>query len=114
MSDAGDGRRYVILHHTGVAEPHYDLMWELSPDGLLRTFRCPCWPAKAGDRLVSLPDHRRAYLDYEGPVSGGRGQVARVEHGRCRVEAAPGQLKLELAGATLRLSADPDGTWLVV
>ena len=28
-----------------------------------------------------LKDHRLAYLDYEGPLSDGRGMVARVDHG---------------------------------
>ena len=28
-----------------------------------------------------LPDHRLAYLDYQGPVSKGRGEVKRVEDG---------------------------------
>ncbi len=28
-----------------------------------------------------LPDHRLAYLDYEGPVSNNRGQVTRVDRG---------------------------------
>jgi hypothetical protein len=27
---------------------------------------------------LRLPDHRAFYLDYEGPVSGGRGEVLRV------------------------------------
>jgi hypothetical protein len=28
-----------------------------------------------------LPDHRLAYLDYEGPISGGRGSVRQRERG---------------------------------
>lgn len=29
--------------------------------------------------------HRKAYLDYQGPVSGGRGAVRQVEAGTCEV-----------------------------
>ena len=29
----------------------------------------------------SLPDHRLAYLDYEGEISGGRGTVRRIDSG---------------------------------
>jgi len=31
------------------------------------------------------PDHRRAYLDFEGPVSGDRGHVTRFDEGTCRI-----------------------------
>lgn len=43
-----------------------------------------------------LPDHRAAYLDYEGPVSGGRGLVVRLADGQAfvRVEAE-GHLEFE-------------------
>ena len=35
----------------------------------------------------ALPDHRLAYLEYEGEVSGGRGSVRRWDHGNYRIEA---------------------------
>ena len=73
--------RFVILHHTQVASPHFDLMLEMEPDALLTTFRCPAWPPTPGDNWEELPEHRRIYLDYEGPVSGGRGHVQRVAAG---------------------------------
>lgn len=31
------------------------------------------------------PDHRRIYLDYEGPINGNRGSVQRLDFGRLRV-----------------------------
>ncbi len=31
-----------------------------------------------------LPPHRKAYLNYKGPVSGGRGTVTRWDRGTCR------------------------------
>jgi hypothetical protein len=73
--------RYVVLHHIGYGEPHYDLMVEDAPGGLLRTWRLDRWPAAEDVKVTSLPVHRRAYLTYEGPVSGNRGEVRRVAEG---------------------------------
>ena len=33
--------------------------------------------------VTRLADHRRMYLEYEGEVSGGRGEVMQVAEGRC-------------------------------
>ncbi len=77
--------RYVVLHHEQVATPHYDLMFE-KPDGRLKTFRAECWPVRGEAELLELTDHRAAYLDYEGPISGGRGSVRRIESGEYRSE----------------------------
>jgi DNA polymerase Ligase (LigD) len=71
--------RYVILEHD---HPflHWDLMLEYGP--ALRTWRLlapPC-PGKTV-AAEAIGDHRRAYLDYEGPVSGGRGVVIRWDWG---------------------------------
>ena len=74
--------RYVVLHHTGVAQPHYDLMFESHPGSGLKTWRSPHWPIDRPTPLEPLADHRAEYLTYEGPVSGGGGSVERVEHGR--------------------------------
>ena len=77
------GLRYVVLHHTGIDEPHFDLMLELIPGSELSTWRLPHWPPLAGDQFTPLPKHRRDYLEYEGPVSGDRGQVKRIAAGTC-------------------------------
>lgn len=73
--------RFVILEHRwrGV---HYDLMLEDPEGGDLRTWAVD-EPIAAGREQVArpLPAHRRAYLDYEGPVSGGRGEVRRIDRG---------------------------------
>src|SRR5687768_2217261 len=76
--------RYVILHHTGVPEVHYDLMLETAPGSALATFRLPTWPLTKSAPVTSLGDHRREYLEYEGPVSNDRGQVRRVAGGTYR------------------------------
>lgn len=73
------GRRFVVLEHD---HPflHWDLM--LETDGTLRTWRLLAEPV-GGDPVPAEPlvDHRIAYLDYEGPVSGDRGHVTRWDHG---------------------------------
>jgi hypothetical protein len=57
----------------------------------LRTWAVCRIPA-VGDNVdaQSLPDHRRFYLDYEGPISGDRGIVRRYDAGEfdCEVETA--------------------------
>jgi hypothetical protein len=73
--------RYVVLRHEGVESPHFDVMFELSPGGPLATWRASTWPASTGNYFVRLPEHRNTYLEYEGPISGGRGEVRRVDAG---------------------------------
>src|SRR3712207_213959 len=73
--------RYVVLYHDGVAEPHYDVMFEWTEGGALMTLRSPAWPIAGPTPVLKLDDHRREYLDYEGPVSGDRGFVRRVQAG---------------------------------
>ncbi len=71
--------RFVVLTHD---HPflHWDLMLEQS--GALRTWRLKQPPDAQGPIVAeALPDHRLAYLDYEGPVSGGRGTVERWDAG---------------------------------
>jgi len=71
-----DGR-FVIQFHDAPDGPHYDLM--LEHEGALATWRLEELPGGAGGAgampAEKLPDHRLAYLSYEGPVSGGRGSV---------------------------------------
>jgi hypothetical protein len=77
--------QFVVLHHEGIDEPHFDLMLETSPGSPLATWRSPRWPIDQPTELIQLPEHRREYLTYEGEVSGGRGTVRRVAAGSCRV-----------------------------
>lgn len=68
-----------------------------------------------------LPDHRLAYLDYEGPVSHERGRVARVDAGQFEVlSETEFELALELAGEKLsglwklsRSSATASNHWVL-
>ena len=79
--------RFVILHHVVGGGEHWDLMLEHGP-GLL-TWRLEANPlAGVGDPMPArrIFDHRKAFLAYEGPISGNRGQVRRVESGTVEFE----------------------------
>jgi hypothetical protein len=78
--------RYVVLRHEGFGEPHYDLMIESAAGGALHTWRTLEWPIEEAAKLVRLGEHRRLYLDYEGPVSHDRGHVKRAGAGTCEME----------------------------
>ena len=81
--------RYVILEHD---HPflHWDFMIE--ENGVLTTWRMPlALSAQAAQfEAQGIGDHRLAYLDYEGPVSGGRGKVARWDEGTYQTMAGDG------------------------
>jgi hypothetical protein len=81
----GSQVRYVVLHHTGIENPHFDLMVELQFGSDLATWRVAHWPPKPDDTFVALPNHRRDYLEYEGPVSNNRGEVKRITSGELNV-----------------------------
>jgi hypothetical protein len=71
--------RFVLLDHDH-PRPHLDLM--LEAEGVLWTWRLEREPAEGETQPAErLGDHRLAYLDYEGRVSGDRGVVARRDHG---------------------------------
>jgi hypothetical protein len=72
--------RFVILHHDHPRGEHWDFMLESGTT--LLTWALPDFPIKDQPMEAErLPDHRIAYLDYEGDVSNDRGVVARVEEG---------------------------------
>jgi hypothetical protein len=88
--------RFVVLRHVtppGHDRPtHGDFMLECG--GALRTWAL-AEPPSPGRTIAAeeLPDHRLAYLDYEGEVSGGRGSVTRWDAGTYEVlggRLAPG------------------------
>jgi hypothetical protein len=54
-------------------------------------------------QATRLADHRLEYLDYEGPISGDRGSVCRVDRGTYQVrQETASQLTVELEGSLLR------------
>lgn len=56
------------------------------------------WPPGTRFEAERLADHRREYLQYEGPISGGRGVVRRVASGECRVEVDVEHVRVWLEG----------------
>jgi hypothetical protein len=93
--------RFVLLDHDH-PRPHLDLM--LEAEGGLWTWRLSGEPtAGVAQRAERLADHRLAYLDYEGPVSGGRGRVARRDAGAFDwVERRDSRIEVELFGEKVR------------
>ncbi|HZL34388.1 MAG TPA: hypothetical protein VFC78_03695 [Tepidisphaeraceae bacterium] len=82
--------QYVILRHEGIAEPHFDLMFETLPGSELATWQVDLWPIVSRTALTRLKDHRRVYLDYEGPLTRHRGSVRQMARGTCQVEIGEG------------------------
>jgi len=91
--------RFVILHHTLTNGEHWDLM--LEHQGTLLTWQLLAEPRGHESLPIAarrIGNHRLAYLTYEGPVSGDRGEVRRVDAGElhmtslgdshCRFDAA--------------------------
>jgi len=96
--------RYVVLHHTGIDRPHYDLMLERDSHEALATVRCSDWPPVDGTVLERIGDHRRSYLEYEGPISGNRGEAARAESGVYTAQADRDSMLLSLSsGVQIRI-----------
>jgi len=87
-------RRFAVLLHDHPVV-HWDFLLENGET--LRTWRLPRDPCQQDvTDAEEIAPHRRFYLDYEGPVSGGRGVVRRVAAGTARVwEMASGAIALD-------------------
>src|SRR5262249_6186456 len=71
--------RFVILEHDHPTL-HWDLMLETGE--VLRTWRLAKVPQPVAEIAATyLSEHRRMYLNYEGPVSRNRGRVVRWDSG---------------------------------
>jgi hypothetical protein len=101
--------RFVILEHDWPIR-HWDLLLE---DGdVLLAWRLLAEPA-AGTTVPAErnADHRKLYLDYEGPVSGNRGTVTRWDAGEFEwVTRAEGEWMVRAEGericGEIRLARD--------
>ncbi len=97
--------RFVLLKHAFPDDcpraTHWDLM--LESDCTLRTWALEDEPSTGVETsAMRLADHRLAYLDYEGEVSGGRGTVTRVDQGSFAViQEDAGSLQVALYGERL-------------
>lgn len=102
--------RFVLLKHD---HPflHWDFM--LERDGTLQTWRLDRQPSLDEEVRIAaaaLPDHRITYLEYEGPVSGDRGSVVRVDRGEfafvsCQAESIVIELQGTLLQGEVRMTA---------
>jgi hypothetical protein len=98
--------RFVLLHHETPPEfgrpTHYDLMLEAGES--LWTWELLTLPQPGVEQTCRrLADHRLAYLDYEGPVSGNRGVVRRVDAGEVTLlEHRNGYLRGTISGGIFR------------
>ena len=111
--------RFVILHHRVEGGEHWDLMlehgevlltWQLS--------RMPAGPESFPVPAKRIGDHRKAYLTYEGPISGNRGTVRRVAEGEVQITAIDTtHLRFVLSHPTLTgefvLMKDHSGGWVL-
>ncbi len=109
--------RFVILEHRLEQGVHWDFMLEWGE--VLRTWSLQQPPDSGGEiAATGLPDHRKQFLDYEGPISEGRGNVSRWSHGEYRLlEESPQTVQAELVGqkvagrVTLSRHSDEAAVW---
>jgi len=107
--------QFVVLHHVCPPDDsrptHWDLM--LESVGSLRTWALAKAPplrttivaTRENDGIAAepLPAHRLEYLRYEGPLSGGRGEVARWDQGEYRVlSESPDEILIDFQGSRLQ------------
>lgn len=114
--------RYALLWHDCPADyrdgPHWDLMLErpvVDQEHRLATWSLLALPAAWAEKLAvsgpdgeepliatELPDHRAAYLSYEGKIAGGRGTVTRLAGGAIEwTESQTDQVALRLIDGPL-------------
>lgn len=98
--------RFVLLRHEVPADyprgDHWDLLlergevcWTWALDKLSGGLSPDAGPDEVD--VVRLKDHRKHYLQYEGPVSENRGSVQRVLEGVCKwLEVADDRIEVRL------------------
>jgi hypothetical protein len=115
--------RFVVLQHElpgpERAGTHWDFM--LEQNGILWTWALDQAPI-AGREIVAsrLADHRLAYLDYEGAISGNRGSVTQWDAGEFEYTKnnSTNDVMVRLTGrrlngiATLRQNSSGDQRWI--
>ena len=115
-------RTLVLRHDLPDGSHHFD--WLLEPVGtdpadpdarVLLCWRLPISPHEAVGSILAatrLPPHRLLYLDYEGPITGGRGCVKRVASGQAEILAdTPTRFaaRVELNGQSFSIEGVPTG-----
>jgi len=97
-------QKYVVLHHVLSAGQHWDLMLQTGAKLATWQLAAPPPPPPGGSIAARrIGEHRMDYLEYEGPVSGDRGNVSRVDRGSLRLLArSADDWVFELAGRLCR------------
>ena len=78
----------LLRHELEDAGSHFDWMIDPGAGRGLISFRLSCRFDLGGSEqfeAIRIPDHRRLYLEYEGPISGNRGRVVRLACGSVAV-----------------------------
>ncbi len=112
---------FVIHVHTGDGRLHYDLMLPHGQSLATWQLATPPGELEEGQEIPAkrLPDHRSVYLTYEGPISGGRGQVEILDKGTFELlTEAPGHWTVRLGGCRTQGTFDlvqrsPDNEWII-
>jgi hypothetical protein len=78
---------FVLLEHRTADGVHWDFMLEVPGREKLATWRLAETPLEVAGpiRAERIGDHRREYLEFEGDIGGGRGEVKRVDRGDAQV-----------------------------
>lgn len=94
--------QWVLLFHSLGNESHYDLM--IRDGSRLLTWRLVQMPTRGATVSAErIADHRLLYLDYEGPLSGNRGEVKRIDRGRHqRIVWSDEEIVVDLEGQVLQ------------
>ncbi|RLT05856.1 MAG: hypothetical protein DWI21_12245 [Planctomycetota bacterium] len=100
-----DMPRFVLLTHDHPFV-HWDLLLEdVETARTWRLLECPArWLVDPSIAIVAeaIGDHRRMYLDYEGPVSRERGHVVRWDHGQAEwLTESESSVRVRLSGSRL-------------
>lgn len=97
--------RFALLEHQTAGHVHWDLLVQVPGRERLATWRLLANPLRTDATIGAerIADHRPLYLDYEGPISGDRGTVRRIDAGTVQwVEQHDDEAVLELRGEHLR------------
>jgi hypothetical protein len=98
--------RFVVLRHemppNAKRPSHWDFMLEVH--GRLRTWALEQEPRTGSTiQALRLPNHRLDYLTIEGPISGDRGCVTRIDRGEfTTLDESEDALRVVLDGERLR------------
>jgi len=93
--------RFVVLEHNH-PKLHWDFMLESGMT--LKTWKLHAPPVCGSIMPVEMAaDHRLAYLEYEGPISGNRGSVVRWDSGTFEwLSQSVEEFKVEMSGQKLQ------------